>query len=158
MPGKFSLNDTMNTLDAIFEKHKNDRICVLSTTCIGKTTMTRLKPEWIDVDNILGNIMTAEEIAFCSQVPWTEEIGDVYGKIMLERVKVFPGHPLFCSTVIDCEVIVYLDIFDKILLEHTIKRNVNFQYAIQMKEEIEKEWNYYKSINKHIFYYTCMAE
>ena len=158
MSGKFTIDDTINTLEAIFEKHKNERICVLATTCVGKTTMVEKMPHWVDVDILLGECMTAEEIAFCSQVPWTEEIGEVYGKIMLERIKVKPGHPLFCSTVIDCEVIVYLDISNELLLRHCKDRNVDFNYAIQMKNEIEKEWNEYKDKMEKIFYYTAMAE
>jgi len=158
MTGKFSINDTLNTLEAIFEKHKNDRIIVLSTTCVGKSTMIMQMPHWVDVDNLLGKCMTKEEITFCSQVPWTKEIGEVYEKIMNERIKVYPGHPLFCSCVIECEVIVYLDISNEILLSHCKKRNVDFNYALQMKDEIEKEWNYYKDRNEKKFYYTAMAE
>jgi hypothetical protein len=158
MVGKFTIYDTINTLEAIFEKHKHERIIVLSTTCVGKSTINKIKPKWVDVDILLGECMTTEEIAFCSQIPWTEEIGEVYGKIMVERVKVKPGYPLFCSCVIDCEVIVYLDISKKNLQIHCKKRNVDFEYALQMKEEIEKEWNYYKDKNEKIFYYTVMAE
>ena len=77
---------------------------------------------------------------------------------MNERIKVYPGHPLFCSCVIECEVIVYLDISNEILLSHCKKRNVDFNYALQMKEEIEKEWNYYKEKNEKMFYYVVMAE
>ena len=158
MLGKFAIKDTINTLEAIFEKHKHERIIVLSTTCVGKSTMVKQMPHWIDVDILLGQCMTKEEIKFCSQVPWTEEIGEVYGKIMYERVKVQPGHPLFCSCVIDCEVLVYIDISNEILSEHCKKRNVDFNYALQMKEEIEKDWNYHKEKNEKIFYYVAMAE
>ena len=158
MVGKFTIKDTMNTLEAIFEKHKHDRVIVLSTTCVGKSTMIKQKPNWIDVDVLLGECMTKEEIIFCSQVPWTEEIGEVYGKIMDERVKVKPGNPLFCSYVIDCEVIVYIDISNENLMAHCNERNVDFNYALQMKEEIEKDWNYHKEKNEKIFYYVVMAE
>jgi len=158
MQGNFTISDTINTLEAIFEKHKQERVCVLSTTCVGKTTMIGQMPRCVDVDVLLGERMTAEEIAFCSQVPWTEEIGDVYGKIMAERVKVEPGHPLFCSMVMNCEVVVYLDISDEVLLRHCQKRGVDFQYALQMKEEIEKDWNAHKEMGGKIFYYAMMVE
>jgi len=156
--GNFSIHDTINTLSAIFEKHKNERICVLSTTCVGKTTMIEKMPNWVDVDILLGERMTAEEIAFCGQVPWTEEIGKVYDKIMRERIKVEPGHPLFCSVILDCEVVVYIDISDKILKAHCEKRGVDFNYALQMKNEIEKDWNNHKEKNEKKFYYVAMAE
>jgi len=158
MPGSFSMGDTMNTLDAVFEKHRHERICVLSTTCTGKTTMTRQKPNWIDVDDLLGECMTAEEIAFCSQVPWTEEIGEVYGNIMRERVKVQPGYPLFCSEIIECEAVVFLDIPDNILAAHCAKRGVDFTYALQIKAELKKDWNHHKAMGNKMFYYVVMAE
>ena len=158
MVGKFTIDDTINTLEAIFEKHENERICVLSTTCVGKTTITMKNPLWIDVDILLGECMTKEEIEFCSKIPWTEEIGDVYGKIMSERVKIEPGYPLFCSMILDCEVVVYIDISDENLLNHCKKRGVNFEYALQMKNEIEKDWNYHKNKNDKKFYYVVMAE
>lgn len=158
MAGKFTKKDTMNTLEAIFDKHKHERIIVLSTTCVGKTTMIELMPDWVDVDVLLGELMTEEEIAFCGQVPWTEEIGAVYDEIMFGRVKVEPGHPLFCSVVLDCEVIVYLDISHEILLSHCKKRGVDFNYALQMKDEIEKDWNNHKEKGEKKFYYVVMAE
>lgn len=158
MSGKFTMSDTINTLEAIFEKHKQERVCVLSTTCVGKTTMIKQIPYCVDVDDVLGELMTAEEIAYCSQVPWTEEIGAVYDKIMFGRVKVEPGHPLFCSVILDCEVVVYIDIFDEILLRHCQKRGVDFNYSLQMKDEIEKDWNKHKEKNEKKFYYVTMAE
>jgi hypothetical protein len=158
MSGKFTMRDTINTLEAIFEKHTHERVIVLSTTCVGKTTMIEQMPHWVDVDVLLGECMTAEEIAFCSQVPWTEEIGEVYDKIMFERIKVIPGHPLFCSCVLDCEVLVYLDISNENLLKHCKKRGVDFNYALQMKDEIEKDWNHHKEANEKMFYYVVMAE
>jgi len=156
--GAFTINETLNTLDAIFEKHKNERIIVLSTTCVGKTTMIEKRPGWIDVDILLGERMTAEEIAFVSQVPWTEEIGRVYGQIMFERVKAEAGRPLFCSVVLDCEVLVYLDISHENLAKHCEKRGVDFQYALHMKEEIEKDWDAHKARNDRQLYYVVMAE
>ena len=158
MIGKFTIDDTINTLEAIFEKHRNERICVLSTTCVGKTTITGKKSQWIDVDILLGERMTKEEIEFCSQIPWTEEIGNVYGKIMLDRIKIEPGYPLFCSMILECEVVVYIDISNENLLKHCTKRGVNFDYALQMKNEVEKDWNEHKNKNDKKFYYVAMAE
>ena len=158
MVGKFTIEDTMNTLEAIFDKHKHERIIALSTTCVGKTTMIQHKPNWIDVDELLGELMTEEEIAFCGQVPWTEEIGAVYDEIMFGRVKVKPGYPLFCSVILDCDVVVYIDIFDENLSAHCKKRGVDFNYALQMKGVIEKDWNNHKEKGEKKFYYVVMAE
>lgn len=158
MTGNFTLGDTINTLEAIFDRHRNERVIVLSTTCTGKTTIIERLPYCVDVDILLGELMTAEEIAFCCQVPWTEEIGAVYDKIMFERVKAEKGHPLFCSVILECEVVVFLDISNEILSLHCKKRGVDFDYALQMKGEIEKDWKNHKERNDKIFYYTAMAE
>ena len=37
MADKFSTNKTINALKVIFEKHKNERVCVIGTMCCGKT-------------------------------------------------------------------------------------------------------------------------
>ena len=81
-------------------------------------------------------LTTAEEIAFVSQVPWTNEIGDVYDSILFEKVKVNPGHPLFGNVILDCEAVVFLDIADELLSQHCRKRGVDFDYALSLKREI----------------------
>lgn len=43
-----SSQETINALKAIFEKHENERICVLATTCCGKTTLLRQIPNCVD--------------------------------------------------------------------------------------------------------------
>lgn len=53
---KISSTETLNTLKAIFEKHKNDRICIIGTTCCGKTTLLRQIPDCADMDDELLKI------------------------------------------------------------------------------------------------------
>ena len=65
---------------------------------------------------------------------------------------------MFCSVVMDCEVLVYLDISRENLAKHCEKRGVDFPYALQMKDEIEKDWNAHKVRNDKQFYYVVMAE
>lgn len=60
--------------------------------------------------------------------------------------------------LLDCEVVVYIDISDEILLKHCQKRGVDFNYSLQMKNEIEKDWNNHKEKNDKMFYYVAMAE
>lgn len=50
---KTSVQETINALNAIFEKHKNDRICVLGTTCCGKSTLQEQIPGTVDMDEAL---------------------------------------------------------------------------------------------------------
>ena len=62
-----SAQETINTLDAIFERHRNDRICVLGTTCCGKTTLLRQIPGCVDLDDELWPQLTQEEADFISR-------------------------------------------------------------------------------------------
>lgn len=48
-----SAQETINALNVIFDKHKNERICVLATTCCGKTTLLKQIPDCVDLDDEL---------------------------------------------------------------------------------------------------------
>lgn len=50
---QISAQETVNALNAIFERHKKDRICVLGTTCCGKTTLLKQIPGCVDLDEEL---------------------------------------------------------------------------------------------------------
>ena len=43
--------NTINELETIFNKHKNERICVLGTICIGKTTLINQLKNCVDIDD-----------------------------------------------------------------------------------------------------------
>lgn len=57
-----SSQETINALKAIFEKHENERICVLATTCCGKTTLLRQIPNCVDLDDELWPQLTKEAV------------------------------------------------------------------------------------------------
>lgn len=102
--------------------------------------------------------MTKEEEAHFCQIPWTKEIGDFAGRLVRERVTVKPGHPLFTLILLDCEVIVYLDISDELLAEHCKKRQADFQDAKNVKDAIENTWNKQREKNDKIYYYLKITE
>lgn len=158
MSGQFTINETINTLKAIFEKHKNERVYVLATTCCGKTTLIKQIPDCVDMDSIAFTDITEEEAAILNKTPWTSEIGRMVDKLVYRNVKVQPGHPVFGTVIVDCDVIIYLDISDELLKQHCQKRNVNFTDAKKMKEAIEADWNYHKSMNDKLFYYVAIPE
>ena len=132
MSGIFTINDTANTLKAIFEKHKNERVFVLGTMCVGKSTLLELLPEGIDMDAVAFVDITEEESRIISQTPWTKEIGDTVDKIVYRNVKVKPGQPVFGTVIVDCEAVIYLDISDTLLAEHCKKRGVDLADALNM--------------------------
>jgi broad-specificity NMP kinase len=155
---KTTILETINALNAIFEKHKNDRICILGTTCCGKSTLQEQIPGTVDMDETLWPQLTKEEEAYICQKPWTKEIGDFTRKIVNERVTVKAGQPLFTLILLDCEVIVYLDISDELLKDHCRKRGSAFQDAKNVKDAIENTWNIQRENSNKVFYYLNVTE
>lgn len=155
---KTSAKDTINSLNTIFDKHKKDRICILATTCCGKSTLHEQIPGTVDMDDELWPQLTQEEEAYICQKPWTKEIGDFAGRLVRERVTVKAGHPLFTLILLDCEVIVYLDISDELLAEHCKKRGAAFQDAKNVKDAIENTWNKQREKNDKVCYYLKVTE
>ena len=160
MSGNFSINETINTLKVIFEKHKEERVCVIGTICAGKTTLLKQLSQYNceDLDAVLWPNLLEEETAFLSQTPWTEEMGAEIDRLVYKYVKVKPGHPLFTSVIVDCEAVIYLDISDDLLAEHCKKRGENFMDAKNIKEAIEGDWNNHKAKNEKTFYYITVTE
>ena len=153
-----SLSETVNALKAIFKMHQRERICVIGTTCCGKTTLLREIPNCVDMDEAIGALLTSEESRYICQTPWTEEIGQFYDELIYKKIRVVPGNPMFGTVIVDCEVVVYLDINDDVLMKHCIKRNVDFESAKNMKEAIEEDWNQHREQGGKIFYYLTINE
>lgn len=147
------LQETINELKAIFEKHTNERICVLGTTCCGKSTLQEQIPGTVDMDEVLWPQLTKDEEAYICQKPWTKEIGNFTNTLVKERVTIQQGRPLFSLILLECEVIVYLDISDELLKEHCKKRGSEFRDAKNVKDAIERAWNSQQKNQNKTFYY-----
>lgn len=126
-------------LQQIFTEHKDKRICVLATTCAGKTTLLKQLPDCLDMDKLVFPTLTKDEHDFVCQDPWTDEVGSMMNRLVRERVKIEKGHPVFGTVMIDCDIIVYLDIENKILAERATKRGAKLESVLNMKNAIEKE-------------------
>ena len=162
MPGKFTLNETLNTLRAIFEKHKHERVCVLGTICVGKSTLIShlLDYNCADIDGFADDL-PEEETAYLKrllQKSWTTETGDEIDRLVYKYVKIKPDCPLFTTVILDCEAVVYLDISDELLAEHCKKRGDSFEDAKNIKDAIENDWNDHKARNDKTFYYLTVTE
>lgn len=153
-----SSQETINALEAIFERHREERVCVIGTTCCGKTTLLKKIPNCVDMDEALWPLLTQEEIDFVCQKPWTKEIGDYFDKLIYTKVKISKGKPMFGTVILDCDVVVYLDIADDLLEKHCQKREVDFADAINMKLAIENDWNSHRLIGEKRFYYLTITE
>ena len=126
-------------LRQIFIDNKDKRICVLGTTCTGKTTLINESNMGVDMDEEIFPLLTEEETEYVCQTPWTEEIGNKMDELVRTRLSIKPGIPMFGTVLLDCDLIIYLHITDELLLERTKSRNVDFNNAKNMQLKIEED-------------------
>ena len=126
-------------LSKIFEENKDKRICVLGTTCTGKTYLINATNMGLDMDEEIFPLLTQEETDYVCQTPWTEEIGNKMDELVRTKLSITPGVPMFGTVLLDCDLIVYLHINDDLLLERAKLRNVDFMNAKNMQSKIEEE-------------------
>ncbi|MDE5587261.1 MAG: hypothetical protein K2I72_02695 [Bacilli bacterium] len=129
----------IENLMKIFSENKDKRICVLGTTCTGKTTIINDSHIGLDMDKEIFPLLSEEETEYVCSTPWTEEIGAKMDELVRTRLSIKPGLPMFGTVLLDCDLIVYLHINDQLLLERTSSRNVDFMNAKNMQQKIEDE-------------------
>lgn len=129
----------IDTLMDIFDENKEKRICVLGTTCTGKTTLINKLNVGEDMDQLIFPLLSQEESDYVCQTPWTEEIGKKMDELVKNKLTIKEGTPLFGTVLLPCDLIVYLHIKDSLLLERTKLRNVDFENAKNMQQKIEDE-------------------
>ena len=143
----------VNELETIFERHESDRVLVMGTTCAGKTTLAK-HFECVDTDEILGSIMTDEEIAYvCSDA---DDVGEVYDKYY-NKIIVKHNNPVFGPWYLPCDVAILLYIDDVILKRRCLQRDVNYEAAINFRNMCEDEWRTLKSENHKALYRINVA-
>lgn len=125
----------------IFNDNKDKRICVIGTTCTGKTTLINNSNIGLDMDKEIFPLLTKEEKEYVCTTPWTEDIGNKMDELVRTKLSIKPGIPMFGTVLLDCDLIVYLHINDELLLERTNDRNVDFDNAKNMQIKIEEEIN-----------------
>ena len=123
----------------IFEENRDKRICVLGTTCTGKTTLIKGTNIGLDMDEEIFPLLTQEETEYVCRTPWTQEIGNKMDELVRTKLSINPGTPMFGTVLLDCDLIVYLHINDDLLLERTKLRNTDFSNAKNMQQKIEEE-------------------
>lgn len=123
----------------IFNNNKDKRICVLGTTCTGKSTLIKELNIGIDIDKEIYPKLTREEIEYFDNTPWNEEVGNKFDELVKSRLNIIPGIPMFGTVLLDCDLMIYLHINDELLLERTKSRNVDFVNAKNMQQAIEDE-------------------
>lgn len=131
----------IDNLIRIFNENSSKRICVLGTTCTGKSTILEELKIGLDMDEEIFPLLTKEEIEYVCKLPWTIEIGNKMDELVKTRLSIKPGIPLFETVLLDCDLIVYLHISDESLMERTNLRKVDFFNAKNMQTRIEEEIN-----------------
>lgn len=129
----------IDDLIEIFNNNKDKRICVLGTTCTGKTTILKESKIGLDMDEEIFPLLSEEETNYVCTTPWTEEIGAKMDELVRSRLVIKPGTPMFGTVLLDCDLIVYLHISDELLYERTVLRNADFMNAKGMQIKIEEE-------------------
>ena len=129
----------LEELKLVFNDNKDKIICVLGTTCTGKTTLIEKSNFGVDMDEEIFPLLTPEETEYVCRTPWTEEIGNKMDELVRTKLKIKPGIPMFGTVLLDCDLIVYLHISDELLLERTKLRNTDFLNAKNMQQKIEEE-------------------
>ena len=129
--------------------------------CCGKTTLLKQLKEYhcIDMDDEFWTLASEEEIEFYSQRPFTREMSDSLYKLFYERMSTKYGFPLFGVYILDCEVIVYLDISENLLKSYCKKRgDTNFTDAFNLKKWLEDDLDKHKAKNDKAFYLITIKE
>lgn len=133
------MESNLENLIQVFNKNSDKRICVLGTTCTGKSTIINESNIGLDMDKEIFPLLTKEETDYVCSTPWTEEIGEKMDELVRTKLSIKPGLPMFGTVLLDCDLIVYLHISDELLLERTKLRNVDFLNAKNMQQKIEIE-------------------
>jgi dephospho-CoA kinase len=133
-------------LRKIFEENKDKRICVVGSSCVGKSTLLSYFSEVLDMDDILfGNKkkgvlpkLTKDEIDYVCG-PWSVEVGEFMKRKARENINIEKERPVFGTIVFDCDLIVEIVVPNEILEKRVSARNAVFSDVLNMKRQIEIE-------------------
>lgn len=132
-------NEYIEKLKDILDKNVDKRVCVVGTSCTGKSTYLNETNNGLDMDKLIFPLLSEKEKEYVCQTPWTEKIGQEMDRLVREKIKIQPGKPVFGTVIIDCDLIIYLKISDELLRKRTESRKVNFDDAKNMQKGIEED-------------------
>lgn len=143
---KEQIPQAVESLRALFQEYNNKRICVVGSSCSGKSTLKNYFPEAIDMDELLfGNkenglepLLTEEEKEYVCG-PWTQEVGQFMTKKAKELIKIEPGHPVFGTIVFPSDLVIEIVVPGDLLRERIKNRNSTEIDVLNMKTQIEEE-------------------
>jgi hypothetical protein len=123
-------------LKKYLKQNLDKRIIVLGTTCTGKSTLLKSISFAQDMDDLIFPKLTKKEKECVCKSPWTKEIGKTMIRLVRTKIKVKSGKPLFGTVILDCDLIVYLVITNKLLKKRTKLRKSSYIDAKNMQKQI----------------------
>ena len=133
------INKLTSVLNEFFQKKIDKRVVVLATTCTGKSTIIKDLSIGRDMDEEIFPLLSQDEKDYVCQYPWNEEIGKYMDTLVRDRLSVKKGIPLFGTVYVECDIVIFIKLDKNILRQRCLKRNVNFENAINMQIQIENE-------------------
>lgn len=124
-------------LQSILNAHQDKRVCIVGTTCTGKSYLVEHLHGAQDMDDLIFPLLSKEEKDYVCQKPWTPEIGDYMERLARERERIFPGKPVFGTVVFESDFLIHLRITDYLLQQRVAARGKNYADAIHMRDWIE---------------------
>jgi len=132
-------------LRRVLQKYVDQRVAVLGPPCVGKSTILRHIPGAVDMDMILFPQLSPAEKRVVFQKPWSSPVGKEMARLASSRIVVSPGHPVFATVVIRVDFIIYLKIYDELLLKRVMIRQERRQsfgdvkgIQLQLEADIQK--------------------
>ena len=107
--GENMMEASIDNLVAIFNQNSNKRICVLGTTCTGKTTLIDESNIGLDMDKEIFPLLSEEEIDYVCSSHWTQEIGNKMNELVRSKLSIKPEILMFGTVLLDCDLIIYLN-------------------------------------------------
>lgn len=126
-------------LDSIFAENEDKKICVVGTTCSGKSTLNKKFVNSVDMDQVVFTHLTPNEIASVDVEKWTPQINEKMKELADRHVVPKPGKPVFGTVMFDeCDLVVYLDVDEQLLKERCTMRGVDYKNAKAMDDHIRR--------------------
>ena len=135
-------HDVIQKLRQIFNENRDKRILVLGTTCAGKSTLVKCMPECLDQDDICWALLPKELEEKLSKGSWTGEMikaWNTHVENATQIVEIKAGRPLFAGSIFKSDIIIYMNISEKILRERTKKRSIAYEAASNYNEVIKEK-------------------
>ena len=113
----------------------------------------------VDVDDVFWPQISKSDIEVFSRTPVTKEVFDAICRLMDEKIQVESVRPMFGVVILDCEVVVYLDISDELLEEHCrLRGDTTYADASFVKKCIEEDWINQKDKGEKTFHNLAVTE